>query len=130
MNKKGFIGNQKGFTLIEIIAVLVLLAILAAVAVPRYIDLQTEAKQRAVDGAIAELNGRETLVWSKVKMSDTGWSADTDVTNHTDYSTDLGSDFTVDASSDPKTITFKSSDSYNVTRTVSTPDSPGRWAKS
>ena len=33
--KKGTLRNQKGFTLIEIIAVLVILGILAAVAIPR-----------------------------------------------------------------------------------------------
>ena len=36
------LGNQRGFTLLEIIAVLVILGILAAVAVPKYIDLQEE----------------------------------------------------------------------------------------
>lgn len=52
--RKSLMRNQEGFTLIEIIAVLVLLGILAAVAVPKYFDLQETAKLRAADAAVAE----------------------------------------------------------------------------
>jgi len=53
-HNKRILRNQKGFTLIEIIAVLVLLGILAAVAVPKYVNLQQDAKNKAAEGAVAE----------------------------------------------------------------------------
>jgi MSHA pilin protein MshA len=43
-------GRQHGFTLIELVIVIVLLGILAAIAVPRFIDLSDEAAQAAVEG--------------------------------------------------------------------------------
>jgi prepilin-type N-terminal cleavage/methylation domain-containing protein len=60
--------NQKGFTLIEIIAVLVILGILAAVAIPKYIEMRDEAVIKVVKTAQAELNVRERLWLAKWKL--------------------------------------------------------------
>ena len=64
--------NQKGFTLIEIIAVLVILGILAAVAIPKYLDMANEARIKAAQGAIAEIKGRLSQAQAKYLMQNNG----------------------------------------------------------
>lgn len=42
--------KQKGFTLIELIVVIVILGILAATALPKFVDLTGDAQKAAVHG--------------------------------------------------------------------------------
>jgi prepilin-type N-terminal cleavage/methylation domain-containing protein len=56
--RRSKVSNQKGFTLIEIIAVLVILGILAAVAIPRFMDLTSVASDKAAMQAVSEGKSR------------------------------------------------------------------------
>lgn len=67
--KKGlFSKNEKGFTLIEIIAVIVILGILAAFAIPKYIDMREAAVVSAAKSAAMELSARERLALAHWKL--------------------------------------------------------------
>ena len=76
LDQTGVSIAQRGFTLVEIIAVMIIFGIIGASAVPRYIDLETSAKKKAIIAAIAELNGRERIVWANEKSSKSGYIDD------------------------------------------------------
>lgn len=58
--------NQRGFTLVEIIAVLIILSILAVVAVPRFINMSTGDKM--ITQVVSELTVREKLTWMNIRL--------------------------------------------------------------
>ncbi len=53
--------NEEGFTLIELVIVIVILGILAAAAIPKYVDMTNEARQSAVDGIAGSLNSASAV---------------------------------------------------------------------
>lgn len=49
-------STQQGFTLIELVMVIVILGILAATAIPRFVDLSDSAEDAAIDGTAGSLS--------------------------------------------------------------------------
>lgn len=61
--------EQQGFTLIEIIAVLVILGILAVVAVPKYFDMQDQSRLKAAEGLVASAQSQLSLGYANSKIN-------------------------------------------------------------
>ena len=126
MKQTYYLRNQKGFTLIELLSVMIIMGVMGSVAVKK-VDLITDtASAKALAVAVKELNVRESLVWSKIKISMDGYTTDADLFDA--LGKDLGVKFkwnpgpTIDGG----TLHYESQ-LIVLNRTHSTTSAPGKW---
>lgn len=125
---KNFCGirYQAGFTLIEIMASLVIIGIISSVGIQKIDQISDLANQRALEYACRELNSRELLTWGLIKISDDGWLSDEALFTQLDIRLGEGYGWSAGPEITGGTLRMQSN-SLPLTRIPSTASTSGKW---
>ena len=119
-------ANQNGFTLIELLSVMVIMSVMVSVGIKKFDFLSDNASITVLQSGIRELKTRETVAWTKIKLSDTGYTNDAEVYNEVDKNIGPGYSWNPGPDISGGRLHFKSQ-SIDLNRFASTGTSPGFW---
>lgn len=89
-------NKQNGFTLIELVVVIIILGILAVTAAPKFINLQSDARESALQGMKGAIQGGNGLVYARAaiegeeKRAKAYWTGDAEVADSVKGGVDIG----------------------------------------
>ncbi len=126
MEKRRSLRNQKGFTLIELISVMIIMGVMSSVAVKKVDFITDTASTRALAITVKELNVRESLVWSNMKISNDGYTTDEDIFAALDTKLGVKLKWNPGPTIDGGTLHCESQ-SIVLIRTPSTTSAAGKW---
>jgi prepilin-type N-terminal cleavage/methylation domain-containing protein len=118
--------NQKGFTLIEIIAVLVILGILAAVAIPKFLGLQDDAKKASARGAVASAQSAISMGYAQYLLNPTApaYAGPAAACGNISFDSPTGVTYSVACTGTAWTTTYST-----ITGTYDGQTATGRWSR-
>jgi prepilin-type N-terminal cleavage/methylation domain-containing protein len=117
--------QDKGFTLVELVIIIVILGILAAVAIPKYQDMSTEAREAAARGSLGNVRSAITIYYANTAVQ-TGvatWPTQVQLeTSNTVMAQSMPKNPYVDDANAPDSVVT------GVTKGVVVPGGRGGWA--
>lgn len=115
--------NQDGFTLVEIIAVLILLSILASVAYTKFDFLGKTASERMADMIVQQMTTEALDGWTKAKFNE-GWVDDAACFALESYTT-----FKFQGGISGGNLYIEGGDVVAIKRIPSTNETPAKWSR-
>ena len=117
--------RQQGFTLIELVIVIVIIGILAAIALPKMTDLAGNARAATIKGVTGSLASANTAIYSAAQINNQGGATGTvNACNTTGISTVYG--YAADTTELLKCVTLSPASDFN-TASGSSARPSGHW---